>query len=248
MALLEATPTQLELASEVEKLGTLTRAVRASAVFWVGGAPDPRKLLADAGMLERPDRVQDKWVAVLAPLCSTSLEYIAYYVIGGVEHRLLAATGAGGSTLALRMIDEANDTDIVRLREARDDEVLDMLLDELDLQPGSGQMQSIYIEDAVDVAKAIHDVPLSPVHKNLRQLLSRPKDGPAVQITICEQDGNRTRRYTRDPLHIANLDWGSFITYSTGEGAEQQFHAGPATRENIRRALDDLRGAMVPER
>lgn len=243
--ILEATPLVLELAADIENLGPLNPVLRhRPTAYMPGQAPDPDKILEDAGVMEAPMRVKDRWVAVLAPLCTTSLEYIADFVTDEGKFTGIAATGPGGSTLALRQRVPEERIDTVKLREARDREVLPSLLDLLALEPGRGSMQSMYIKEAKEAAASVHEPQLSPAHKELATLLARPQVGPAVEITVGVRDANRMYSYTKFPLHIGHFDWGHYITYSIGDGDDQQFFGGPATYDNITTALDTLRSTL----
>lgn len=243
--ILSASPLVLQLATELERLGPLNEAVRPEAVFFVD-PPDPFDLLRQAGILESADRVHDKWVGALAPLCSTSLEYIADYVVDGTRFCAVAVTGAGGSTLALRRSrDDDPDFDVVELREAKDDEVLPGLLDLLGLRPGTGHRVSVYLEDVRKHNRSLYDSPPSPEHKKIGELLSMPTVGPSVEITVGVRDRNRSYRYTKNPLCIAEYEWGHFANWATGEGDQAQIHAAPATHDYLITALDELRSALT---
>lgn len=241
----EATPAALELAAEWERTGPLNPVLRPIDAYHPQGeeSPDPVAQLKAAGFVEREGRVTEELLDVLPSLCRSSLEYIADFRVDNTRFTALAAVGAG-AVFAVRERNDESGVDVVRFRELDEDELIDAMLDLLSLEPGSGQLVSVFLQDARDANEAITERRLSYEYKQLRAMLERPAAGPSIEITIGVRDSSGKHSYTRSPLHIARLDWGHFITYTTGEGHSEQFHGGPATSENIRKALAALRATL----
>lgn len=241
----EATPRALELAAEWERTGPLNPVLRATDVYYEPGVqrPDPAAELAAAGFVEREGRVTGELLDLLPLLCRTPLEYVADFRMDGTRFTALAAAGSG-AVFAVREYNPDTGVDVVRFREVDDDELLDAMLDLLDLQPGNGPLVAVNLHDAREANAAITEQPLPYEHKQLRAMLERPAVGPSVEITVGVRDGSGKYSYTRNPLHIAHLDWGHFLTYTTDEGRAEKFHGGPATGENVRKALAALRATL----
>lgn len=244
--ILQASPRALELAAEWERTGTVNPVLRESAVFYAPDEqrPDAVAELRGAGFVERAGRVTGDLLDVLPLLCGTALEYIADFRVDGSRFTALAAAGAGGAVFAVRECDAERGVDTVRFREIGDDELVDAMLELLDLQPGTGQLVSVLLLDARDRDAAITERPLSYEQRQLRAMLERPAVGPSIEITVGVRGHSGKYSRTRSPLHIARLDWGHFLTYTTGEGRAEEFHGGPATGENVRKALAALRATL----
>lgn len=240
--ILEASPAALERAAEIEKLGSITRVLQAWAL--AGDVPDPKDELQERGALERPDRVRDAWVAALAPLCNMTEEYIANKVVDGDRLTAVAVIGQGGATLALRRQNDETGEDVVNFREAKEEEVVDRLLDLLELQPGGGHPLSIPVEEIREIGNSVFDVPPSQAYKQLMELGKRPKAGPPMEIVVGMRDGNRKYKQTEHGVSIAHVDWGQYITYTTGSGTDARYEVAPASREYVKRALDYLRSTL----
>lgn len=242
-------PAAWEQAAAWEKAGALNPVLRAADVYYGPDdeRADPVAELRAAGLLARDGRVTDNLFDLLPPLTvRASLEYVADFRIDDRKYTALAATAGTGAAFAVRErhVDDTA-SDIVRAREIGDDELVDAMLDMLALQPGQGALVGMYVGDAKARADAVTERPTSWEHKQLRAVLERPMAGPAIELTIGVRDATGQRSSTDDaPLHIAHLDWGHFLTYTTGNGDDQMYWAGPATDENIRKALAALRATL----
>lgn len=245
----EATPGALELAAEWERTGPLNPVLRPIDAYHPPGEdrPDAVDQLKAAGFVEREGRVTEELLDVLPSLCRSSLEYIADFRVDKTRFTALAAVGAG-AVFAVRERNDESGIDVVRFRELDENELIDAMLDLMSLEPGSGQLVSVFLQDVRDANEAITERPPSYEYKQLRAMLERPVAGPSIEITIGVRDSSGTYTYTRNPLHIARLDWGHFITYTTGTGRDEQFFGGPATPDNVRRALSELKASLVPPR
>lgn len=244
--ILTASPHALELAVGWEKTGQLNPVLRASDVYYGPDdvRPEPAAELKEAGLVEREGRVTDQLLDLLPSLCAAPLEYVADFRVEEKKFTALSAAAANGAVFAVRERDVAEGTDIVRFREIQPDALIDAMLDLLDLQPGSGQMVELYLQDVRERNEAVSEQPPSPEHKQLIALLERPIVGPAIEIVVGVRDSSGKLSSTHRPLHIAQLDWGHFITYTVGSGRDEQFLGGPATRDNVRKALDALRSTL----
>jgi len=207
--------------------------------------PDPARELKEAGLTEREGRVTEQLLDVLPSLCAAPLEYVADFRVEDRKFTALSAAAGTGAVLAVRERDLANDTDVIRFREIGNDELIDALLDLLELQPGRGPLVSVYLQEVRERSDAVTEQPPTPEHKQLRAMLERPTAGPSVEIVVGVRDGNGKLSYTERPLHIACLDWGHFLTYNIGTGRDEQFFGGPATGENVRRALAELKATLA---
>lgn len=245
--ILAASPRALELAAEWEKAGPLNPVLRAIDVYYGPDdeAPDPAAELIDAELAERERRVSDTLLDLLPPLCAASLEYVADFRVENRKYTALSASTGTAAAFAVRERDLDADTDIVRFREIGVDELLDALLDLLNLRPGAGKLISVAVAEARLQRDGSTDQPPSEELTQLRALLARPVVGPAVEIAVGARDGMGKHHYTHQPLHIAALDWGHFITYTTGDGRDERFYGGPATREYVRDALATLREGLA---
>lgn len=241
----EATPDALQLAAEWERTGPLNPVLRPIDAYHPHGeeSPDPVAQLKAAGFVEREGRVTEELLDVLPSLCMSSLEYIADFRVGNARFTALAAVGTG-AVFAVRERNDESGVDVVRFRELDDDELIDAMLDLLNLEPGTGPLVSVFLQDARDANEAITERRMPNEYKQLRAMLERPSTGPSIEITVGVRDSSDKYSYTRSPLHIARLDWGHFITYTTGEDRSEQFHGGPATSENVRKALAALRATL----
>lgn len=242
-------PAAWEQAAAWEKAGALNPVLRPADVYYGPDdeRADPVAELRAAGLLARDERVTDNLFDLLPPLTvRASLEYVADFRVEDRKYTALAAAAGRGAAFAVRErnVDDAA-SDIVRAREIGEDELVDALLDMLALQPGQGSLVGMHVADAKRQADAVTERSLSWEHKQLRAVLERPVAGPAIEITIGVRDGTGQRSSIDDsPLHIAQLDWGHFVTYTTGSGDEQMYWAGPATDENVREALAVLRATL----
>lgn len=245
--ILTASPHALELAVEWERTGTLNPVLRPSAVFYGPDdvRPDPARELAEAGLAEREGRVAERLLDVLPSLCAAPLEYVADFRVEDRKFTALAATAANGAVFAVRERDVKGETDVVRFREVDAEELIDAMLDLLELQPGSGPLVSVNLHDVREANAAVTESPLGVEHKQLRSILERPQAGPSVEIAVGVREGGGKLTFTERPLHIACLDWGHFLTYSIGDGREERFVGGPASPDNVRRALAELRESLV---
>lgn len=248
--ILAASPQALELAAEWERTGQLNPVLRPTAVYYGPNdeKPDPALELKEAGLTEREGRVTEQMLDVLPSLCAAPLEYVADFRVEDRKFTALSAAAGTGAALAVRERDLNSGEDVVRFREIGNDELIDALLDLLELQPGSGPLVSVYLQDIREQDDAVTEQPLSMEHKQLRAMLERPTVGPSVEVVVGVRDSSGTYTYTRNPLHIARLDWGHFITYTTGTGRDEQFFGGPATPDNVRRALSELKASLAPPR
>lgn len=244
--ILTASPHALELAAEWEKAGPLNPVLRPIDVYYGpdDDAPDPAAELAEAGLAEREGRASDALLDLLPPLCAARLEYVADFRVENRKYTALAASTGNGAAFAVRERDLDADTDVVRFREIGTDQLIDALLDLLNPKPGAGRLVSVAVAEAREQRDAVTDRPLSEEHKQLRMLLERPVVGPAVEIAVGVRDGMGRHHLTRQPLHIVELDWGHFLTYTVGEGREERFYGGPATRDCVRDALAALHAGL----
>lgn len=244
--ILAASPRALELAAEWEKAGPLNPVLRSIDVFYGPDdeAPDPAAELRDAELAERDGRVSDSLLDLLPPLCAARLEYVADFRVDNRKYTALAASTGTAAVFAVRERDLDGDTDVVRFREIGVDELLDALLDLLNLRPGTGKLISVAITEARQHRDAASDQPPSQELTQLRTLLTRPVVGPAIEVAVGVRDGMGKHHYTHQPLHIAELDWGHFLTYNVGEGRDERFYGGPATHEYVRDALTTLRAGL----
>jgi len=247
--IMTASPHALELAAEWEKAGPLNPVLRPVDVYYGPGddAPDPAAELADAGLAERDGRACDALLDLLPPLCAAPLEYVADFRVDDRKYTALSASTSTSAVFAVRERDLDAGTDTVRLREIGTGELIDALLDLLDLRPGTGTLVSVTVAEARQHRTAITKRPLGREHKELRTLLARPVVGPAVEIAVGVRDGMGRHRYTHQPLHIAELDWGHFLTYTVGEGRDERFYGGPATSDYVREALVTLRADLADQ-
>lgn len=244
--ILTASPQALELAVDWEKTGRLNAVLRASDVYYGpdDSRPDPAAELKEAGLVEREGRVNDQLLDLLPSLCAAPLEYVADFRLEDKKFTALSAAAGNGAVFAVRERDVAEGTDLIRFREIQPDALIDAMLDLLDLRPGSGQTVGVYLQDVRERNDAVTEQPPSPEHKQLRALLERPIVGPAIEIVVGIRDTSGKLSYAERPLHIAQLDWGHFITYTIGSGRDEQFLGGPATRDNVRSALAALRSTL----
>lgn len=245
--ILTASPQALELAAEWERTGQLNPVLRPAAVYYGPHdvRPDPARELKEAGFTEREGRVTEQLLDVLPSLCAAPLEYVADFRVEDRKFTALSAAAGTGAVLAVRERDLNSGEDLVRFREIGNDELIDALLDLLELQPGSGPLVSVYLHDIREQDDAVTEQPLGVEHKQLRAMLERPSTGPSVEVVVGVRDGSGKLTYTRSPLHIARLDWGHFITYTTGTGRDEQFFGGPATPDNVRKALSELKASLA---
>lgn len=248
--ILAASPQALELAAEWERTGQLNPVLRPTAVYYGPNdvRPDPARELKEAGFTEREGRVTEQLLDVLPSLCAAPLEYVADFRVEDRKFTALSAAAGTGAVLAVRERDLNSGDDVVRFREIGNDELIDALLDLLELQPGSGPLVSVYLQDIREQDDAVTEQPLSVEHKQLRAMLERPSVGPSVEVVVGVRDSSGKLTFTRSPLHIARLDWGHFITYTTGTGRDEQFFGGPATPDNVRKALSELKASLAPAR
>ncbi|MPY78586.1 MAG: hypothetical protein GEV04_08835 [Actinophytocola sp.] len=244
--ILAASPRALELAAEWEKAGPLNPVLRAIDVYYGpdDDLPDPAAELAEAELAERDGRVGDALLDLLPPLCAARLEYVADFRVDNRKYTALAASTGTAAAFAVRERDLDADTDLVRFREIGVDELLGALLDLLNLEPGTGRLVSVAVAEARQQRDAATDQAPSQQLTELRALLARPVVGPAIEVAVGIRDGMGKHHYTHKPLHIAALDWGHFLTYNVGEGRDERFYGGPATREYIREALATLRATL----
>lgn len=244
----ELSPLAWEKAAEWEKSGALNPVLRPADVYFGPDEkrPDPVAELREAGLVVREGRIGDAIFDILPCLTvAAGLEYIADFRVEDRKFTALAASTGAGAAFAVRERDLQAGTDVIRVRDIAQDELVKAMLDLLQLEPGSGQLLGIHLSDARDIAGAVTEQPLSWEHKQLRAVLERPVEGPSIEITIGIRDSGGQRSSTdRRPLHIARLDWGHFLNYSVGAGPDEMFFAGPATTENVLKALDALRDSL----
>lgn len=244
----ELSPQAWEKAAEWESSGALNPVLRPSDVYFGPDdkRPDPVAELREAGLVVRDGRIGDEVFDILPCLTvAAGLEYIADFRIDDRKFTALAASAGAGAALAVRERDLRVETDIIRVREIDGDELVKAMLDLLALDPGTGQLLGIHLSDARSHLGSVTEQPLSWEHKQLWAVLERPVVGPSIEVTIGVRDASGQRYSTdRRPLHIAQLDWGHFLNYSVGDGPDEMFFAGPATDENVHKALEALRGSL----
>lgn len=241
-------PAAWELAASWEKAGALNPVLRATDVYHGPDEtrPDPEQELREAGHVAREGRISDELYDLLPCLSvRASLEYIADFRVEDCKYTALAAAVGSAAAFAVRERDLETGTDVVRAREIGDDELVDALLDLLSLEPGTGTLVGMRVQDALAQKDAVTEQPMSWEHKQIRAVHERPIAGPSIEISIGARDesGNRSSIDSR-PLHVVQLDWGHFLNYGLGEGQEEMYWLGPATGENMRKALTALRGAL----
>lgn len=241
---IKISPAALAAAAESERFGQLHPALRASAVYVPADDASRqtdglREELKHAGLLEPSGRILADFADFLPPLCTPSISYVGYFSFEGkVRCAFSGATGAMG-VVAIR------EGGTIMMREIGEHELVDALLGELpELTPGTGPLVSVNL----DVVRSARGENLQrQVEQNLRALRSI-KERPVtetVEIGIAMRDERGTTRQARSQLHIALTDWGHFIAYTLGTGRDEEAWGGPATYENVHKALGQLRSDLV---
>ncbi|MGH3451722.1 MAG: ESX secretion-associated protein EspG [Haloechinothrix sp.] len=227
-------------AVETERVGQLHPVLRATAE-WVDpdeqATPDPHQELSAGGLLDGRGRVSARLFDLLPCLCAPSVEYLAYRVIDGRRYTALVAAHGTGAVLAVR------EGETVRIREIARDYLIDALINVLELQPGTGPLVGVNVDKLREDNDAILQRATSYEVTQLRAMLSRPLiDGIEVTVGVRDEQGRYTT--TADQLHIAEVDWGHFLTYTTGTGRDEELWGGPATRENVHTAITALSSTL----
>lgn len=233
-------PAALASAAESERLGQPHPALRASAVYVPTDessrhSKGVNEELKQSGLLDGDGRVIVSFAELLPPLCKPAVEYVAYFSFDGRVRRALSVAVGGMGIAAVR------DGETIMMREIGEDELVDALLGELpELTPGSGPLVSVNL----DLVRSARGEALPrQVDENVRALRSvteRPVT-ETMEIGVGVRDDKGAMAQARSQLHIALTDWGHFVTYTLGSGREEEAWGGPATYDNVRRALGQLR-------
>ncbi|PXY21070.1 ESX secretion-associated protein EspG [Prauserella muralis] len=225
-------------------LGELHIAVQPEPV-WIppGDRPDAESAvdtaLAEAGLLEGRGRVDADFLDWLPLLTNATIEYYGWLSQNDTTWSVLAAGRGLQGVLAVRS------GDWVTLLPANHNRLAETLAAHLpELYPGGGSHWSVRVIDLEEAGRhPANERSLPPDVREIVKVVQRPVTG-AGELYVAERD--HLGRYTRlrEPLHYVDTDWGRYLNYTNGSGAEAEVHIAPGSASAIATELDKLRATL----
>lgn len=197
------------------------------------------EMLGEAGLVDGRGRVDADLLDWLPVLTDASMEYYGWLNQGDTTWSVLAASRGLQGLLAVCVDDR------VSLAPVNRHELAQALVGQLpELGPGGGTHWSVRVVDLEQASRCgPHDRVVPGEVREIVKVLRRPVHGGG-ELYVAERDDTGRYRRLADPLHYVDTDWGRYLNYTVGSGADAVVHVAPADPTAVVSALERLRADL----
>ncbi|MFI5606783.1 ESX secretion-associated protein EspG [Amycolatopsis sp. NPDC051903] len=226
--------------AEREQVGSLHVTLRPEPV-WLSdlereeAAKRTDDALAEAGLVDGRGRATVAFLDWLPLLSRPALEYYGWVSVDGHTYGVLVAAGGLQAVLAV------SDGEHVGVQEIDRQRLVETFVEQLPrVGAGGGTPRTVRVSDLAEAARGGVDAyPLEPAVADLVSLVQRPVHGGG-ELYAARRDEVGRRVCLAEPLHYADTDWGRYLSYTTGAGADAVIHLAPAAPADLCRTLREL--------
>ncbi|NIJ10767.1 hypothetical protein FHU38_001111 [Saccharomonospora amisosensis] len=197
------------------------------------------KYLADAGLVDGRGRVDADFLDWLPLLTHASVEYYGWLNHGDTTWSVLAASRGLQGLLAVRRDERVSLAPVSR------HELPQAAVGQLpDLVPGGGTHWSVRVCELREAGeRGPNERALPNEIREIVKVLRRPVAGGG-ELYVAERDDVGRYRRLADPLHYVDTDWGRYLNYTSGCGADSVVHMAPGDPGAMVSALEVLRACL----
>lgn len=229
---------------ERERLGSLHLALQPEPMWLPRDEHDEAQSVVDnelgeAGLIDGRGRVDADFLDWLPVLTSASMEYYGWLHQGDTTWSVLAASRGMQGLLAVRGDDRVSLAPVGR------HELPQALVGQLpEIVPGGGTHWSVRVADLEEAGKrGPHDRAVPGEVREIVKVLRRPVHGGG-ELYVAERDEVGRYRRLVEPLHYVDTDWGRYLNYTSGFGADTVVHVAPADPAAVVSTLEGLRAGL----